>query len=200
MNCWLLARHLTQKKVHGVFGFTNIFQPTKQMFSSRKMAHWVFWGLVCSPSAEGPMCSLQKNFLLVFLCWELSQPLSVHIALIPTSVCSLLNVDRLLADEHTALISAPAHRQPDISQCRHCLLAFLQLLPDWSQTWGSRILWWLQELSGSLHDCKVPPVTDAADTASPRGALLAWHLLQCLPVLASSRAVMGSPSPSGHKR
>lgn len=85
------------------------------------------------------MSSLQKSFLLELLCWELSQPLSVHAALIPTSVCSLLNVQMLLADEHRVPTPAPESRQPDISQCRHCLLAFLQLLPGWSQIWGSGI-------------------------------------------------------------
>lgn len=54
-SCWLLPRHLTQKKVHGVFGITDISQPSKKMFSSRKMAHWMFWGFSCSPSAEGPV-------------------------------------------------------------------------------------------------------------------------------------------------
>lgn len=85
------------------------------------------------------MHSPQKSFLLALLCWELSRPLSVHAALICTSVCSLLNVQRLLADEHRAPTPASERRQPDISQCRRRLLAFLQLLPDWSQIWGSRI-------------------------------------------------------------
>lgn len=73
------------------------------------MAHWAGWELVCPPCAKHAMRSLQKSFLLALLCWEVSQPLSVHAALIPTSVCSLLNVQRLLADEHRAPTAAPEH-------------------------------------------------------------------------------------------
>lgn len=42
-------------------------------------------------------------------------------------------------------------------------------------------------------------MADVADTASPRVALLAPPLPQCLPVLASSRDAMGVPGPSGQK-
>lgn len=73
------------------------------------MAHWVGWGLLCPSCAKRPMRNLQKSFLLALLCWDVSQLLSVHAALIPTSVCSLLNVQRLLADEHRAPTPAPEH-------------------------------------------------------------------------------------------
>ena len=66
-------------------------------------------GAYVPPSAEGPMCSLQKSFSLALLCWELYQPLSVRAALIPTSVCTLLNIQRLLADEYRAPTPAPEH-------------------------------------------------------------------------------------------
>lgn len=55
-----------------------------------------------------------------------------------------------------------------------------------------------KELSRSLCDQEVLPVTNVADTASPCLTLLAQHLPRCLPVPASGRAVMGFPSPSGH--
>lgn len=62
-----------------------------------------------------------------------------------------LAVPELLADEHR-LPPQPQSADNLTSLCRHCLLAFLQPLPGWSQIWGSASSWWLQEVRGSLHD------------------------------------------------
>lgn len=116
------------------------------------------WEPVCSPSADSPTCSQHQPFLLTLLCQELSQPLSACTALSLTSVCSLLNVQSILAQEHRASTPTPEHQQAVTSQCKCSQLAFLQLLLGWSNLWGSGGSWWLQEIHSNLHDWEVPPV------------------------------------------
>lgn len=142
-----------------------------------------------------PYVQPAKVLLLVLLCWEVSQPLPVlsvqHSSLLLHFGCWQMG---------TGLPPQPqsSNSPTSLSTGSVCLLS-CHSCPGWSQIWGSGISRWLQKFSRSLQDWEVPMVTDVADTASSCIALLAQHLLQCLPSLASSRALIGFPSPSGHK-